>query len=65
MFEHTVYKIHKRMTAEHLLFLIARNTDVPKEKMTLAAAGHLLDDDIILEDAGVEHGAQLFVLLHE
>jgi hypothetical protein len=64
-FDHTIYKIHKRMTAEHLLFLIARNTDVPKEKMTLAAAGHLLDDDIILEDAGVEHGAQLFVLLHE
>ena len=65
VFEHTIYKIHKRMTAEHILFLIARNTDVPIEKMTLAADGHLLDDDIILEDAGVEHGAQLFVLLHE
>ena len=50
VFEHTIYKVHKRMTAEHTLFLIARHTDVPKEKMTLAADGHLLDDDIILED---------------
>ena len=63
-FEHVVYLLSNKITAEHTLFLIARNSDANKDDMTLIAEGKKLDNEVILEDAGIENGAQLFVIFN-
>ena len=61
-FEHVVYLLSNKITAGHTLFLIARNSDANKDDMTLIAEGKKLDNEVTLEDAGIENGAQLFVI---